>query len=69
MDNPFKIVYAECHLDPGDRLLGLHHPGGLGGLSLAHQLGAAQVPGPEQHSLDQDFGVGDGAWQQDSIQL
>ena len=55
-----KIVYAECHLDPGDRLLGLHHPGGLGGLALAHQLGGAKVPGSEEDAFYQHFRVSDG---------
>ena len=45
------------YLDPGDGLLCLHHPGGLGRLTLADQLGGAQVAGPEQHTLYQNLRV------------
>lgn len=45
------------HLYPGYSLLCLHHPGGFGGLALTHQLSGAQVSGPEQDALYQNFGV------------
>ncbi len=54
----FRNVQALClHLDPGDGLLGLHHPRGLGGLALAHQLGGAQVAGAKQDTLYQNLRV------------
>ena len=58
----YKISLA--HLYPGDGLLGLHHPRGLGGLALAHQLGAAQVARAEEDALNQNFGIGDGSCNQ-----
>ena len=61
------VIFVFAHLYPGDRLLGLHHPGGLGGLALAHQLGAAQVARPEQHALDQNFGVGNRTWNENAL--
>ena len=56
------LVLLKVYLDPGDRLLCLHHPGGLGGLALAHQLGGAKVAGTEENSFYQNFGIRDGTW-------
>ena len=53
-------LVVDAYLDPGDGLLRLHHPGGLGWLALAHQLGGAEVAGAEENSLYQNFGVSDG---------
>ena len=59
------LVLSKVYLDPGDRLLGLHHPGGLGGLALAHQLGGAKVAGTEENSFYQNFGISDGTWRRE----
>ena len=56
------MIFVFAHLYPGDRLLGLHHPGGLGGLALAHQLGGAKVAGAEEDAFYQNFGISDGTW-------
>ena len=53
------------YLDPGDSLLRLHHPGGLGGLALAHELGGPQVSRTEQNSLYQNFWIRNRAWKND----
>ena len=62
MPSPALYLVCNVYLDPGHGLLRLHHPGGLGGLALAHQLGGAQVASSEENTFYQDFGVSDGTW-------
>ena len=45
------------YLDPGDSLLRLHHPGGLGRLALAHQLGGPEIASSEEDTFYQNFGI------------
>lgn len=44
------------YLDPGNGLLGLHHSGRLGRLTLADKLSGSKVSGPKQHALNENFG-------------